>query len=60
VDSTSDRQLQDKETGETQDRRDVVVKLGKLAAYAAPFTIMASTRLSASFSGGKESVRPAH
>ena len=60
VNSVSDRQSQNNESTETQDRRDIVVKLGKFAAYVAPFTIMASTRLSASFSGGKDSARPAH
>jgi len=57
VNSVSDRQSQNNESTETQD---IVVKLGKFAAYVAPFTIMASTRLSASFSGGKDSARPAH
>jgi hypothetical protein len=41
------------ETSERQNRREVVRKLGRFAAYAAPFTIMAmSSKVQAVTAGG--------
>jgi len=44
---------------ESQDRRDLVTKLGKLAIYAAPFTVMAINSKAATGSGpGKHPKQP--
>ena len=37
---------------ETQGRREVVLKLGKFAAYAAPFTMLALTKKADAATGG--------
>ena len=44
VDPKLDKELESTQTGEAHDRRDVVRKLGKFAAYAAPFTVLALTK----------------
>lgn len=36
--------VRDPEVAETKDRRDTVKKLGRFAAYAAPFTLLALTK----------------
>ncbi len=41
------------ESPESQNRRDLVTKLGKFAIYAAPFTVMALNSQAASGSGPK-------
>jgi hypothetical protein len=41
------------ESPESQDRRDLVTKLGKFAIYAAPFTVMALNSQAATGSGPK-------
>jgi hypothetical protein len=44
VNSKPDKELESERTAETHDRRDVVRKLGRFAAYAAPFTVLAFTK----------------
>lgn len=61
MDSKPDRELesgQSSETGET--RRDVARKLGRFAAYAAPFTVLALTSKAATGSGGAPQMRGPH
>lgn len=46
------------DAAETLDRRDLVQKLGKFAAYAAPFTVLAATASAANGTGsGKKPSR---
>ena len=53
MDSQPDRPAQDKPTTESGDtRRDMARKLGKYAAYAAPFTVLALSSKAATSSGG--------
>ncbi len=42
-DETSELSGQNAAGGENTERREALVKLGKLAAYAAPFTVLALT-----------------
>jgi hypothetical protein len=52
MDSNADRQLENSQVAETEgSRRDVVRKLGKFAAYAAPFTVLAFTQKANAASG---------
>jgi hypothetical protein len=52
VDSKPDRELESGQPTDTGDtRRDVARKLGKFAAYAAPFTVLALTSKAATGSG---------
>jgi hypothetical protein len=52
VDSKPDRELESGQTPESGDtRRDVARKLGKFAAYAAPFTVLALSSKAATSSG---------
>jgi hypothetical protein len=52
VDSKRDREPENESTTETGDtRRDVARKLGRFAAYAAPFTVLALTSKAATSSG---------
>lgn len=44
---------------ESLDRRDLARKLGKFAAYAAPFTVLAMTASAASGSGPGKHAKPA-
>jgi hypothetical protein len=58
VDSKPDRELESGPTTETSDnRRDVVRKLGKFAAYAAPFTVLALAKKADALTGGAD-LRP--
>jgi hypothetical protein len=41
--TTKKAELDSEETSTLEDRREVTRKLGKLAAYAAPFTVLAFT-----------------
>ena len=53
MDSKPDQKLEDGSTTETSDsRRDVVRKLGRFAAYAAPFTVLALPKKAEALSGG--------
>jgi hypothetical protein len=38
-----EKQNQDSENADSSDRREALLKVGKFAAYAAPFTLMALT-----------------
>ena len=56
MDSKPDREFESgsaagSEPAETQHRRELVCKLGKFAAYAAPFTVLALTSKAATSSG---------
>jgi hypothetical protein len=56
VDNKPERELQsgkavETQTAETEHRRDVVRKLGRLAAYAAPFTVLALNSKAGTSSG---------
>ena len=52
MDSKPDRELESGPTTETGDtRRDVARKLGRFAAYAAPFTVLALSSKAATSSG---------
>jgi hypothetical protein len=44
-------------SSEKQNRRELVTKLGKFAAYAAPFTVMALNSKAATSSGGPSAKR---
>jgi hypothetical protein len=53
MDSKADRDVNNKPAGETEDsRRDVVRKLGRFTAYAAPFTVLAFTKKADAATGG--------
>jgi hypothetical protein len=53
VDSKPDRELESGATTDAGDtRRDAARKLGKFAAYAAPFTVLALSSKAATGSGG--------
>jgi hypothetical protein len=53
--NANDKKLED----QTHDRREAVRKLGKLAAYAAPFTVLALTeKANAASGGGPRPLRP--
>jgi hypothetical protein len=55
VDSKPNRDLENGSTTETNDsRRDAVRKLGKFAAYAAPFTVLALPKKAEALSGGTQ------
>jgi hypothetical protein len=50
VDSKPDRELESGQPADSNDnRRDVVRKLGRFAAYAAPFTVLAFTKKADAF-----------
>jgi hypothetical protein len=49
--NATDQPIEPQETGEKQNRRELVAKLGKFAAYAAPFTVMALTNKAQAASG---------
>ena len=51
MDSESNERQLDSQTAETHDRREAVRKLGRLAAYAAPFTVLALTEKANAASG---------
>jgi hypothetical protein len=52
VDSKPNRELESGQTTETGDtRRDMARKLGRFAAYAAPFTVLALSSKAATSSG---------
>jgi hypothetical protein len=58
VDSKPDRELENGSTTENYDsRRDAVRKLGRFAAYAAPFTVLALPKKAEALSGGTK-IRP--
>jgi len=58
VDSKPDTKLENGSTTETTDsRRDMVRKLGRFAAYAAPFTVLALPKKAEALSGGTQ-LRP--
>jgi hypothetical protein len=58
VDLKPDRELESGLTNETNDsRRDLVRKLGRFAAYAAPFTVLALPKKAEALSGGTK-LRP--
>lgn len=60
MDSKPDREEENGSTTEAYDnRRDLVRKLGKFAAYAAPFTVLALPKKAEALSGGTRA-RPAH
>jgi hypothetical protein len=44
MDYKSSREFESEKSTETEDRREVVRKLGRFAAYAAPFTVLAMTK----------------
>jgi len=46
-----DQSVETEDTSEKQNRRELVSKLGKFAAYAAPFTVMALTNKAQAASG---------
>jgi hypothetical protein len=52
MDSETNERNVDSEAAETHDRREAVRKLGRLAAYAAPFTVLALTEKANAASGG--------
>ncbi len=54
LNGTQARETQDNETQDNnaQGRREVVLKLGKFAAYAAPFTVLALTKKADAATGG--------
>jgi hypothetical protein len=54
LDSKPDKELESGQTAESEshDRRDVVGKLGRFAAYAAPFTVLAFTKKADAATGG--------
>jgi hypothetical protein len=55
MDPKSTNQPVEVEASDKSNRRELVAKLGKFAAYAAPFTVMAFTnKAEAGFSGGKQ------
>jgi hypothetical protein len=47
----NDQSVEPQDTAEKQNRRELVSKLGKFAAYAAPFTVMAFTNKAQAASG---------
>jgi hypothetical protein len=50
VDSKPEKELQSGQTTDSNDnRREVVRKLGRFAAYAAPFTVLAFTKKAEAF-----------
>ena len=58
MDSKLDGELKSGPTNETNDsRRDLVRKLGRFAAYAAPFTVLALPKKAEALSGGTQ-LRP--
>jgi hypothetical protein len=59
VDSKPDSELESEQTTETGDtRRDVARKLGRFAAYAAPFTVLALSAKAGTSSGPGPHARP--
>jgi hypothetical protein len=49
----ADKEFEGSQSREAEDsRRDVVLKLGKFAAYAAPFTVLALTKKADAATGG--------
>jgi hypothetical protein len=44
MDPETHNQPEDRQATDTDNRRDVVRKLGRFAAYAAPFTVLALTK----------------
>ena len=60
MDSKPNKDLEIGSTTESDDtRRDAVRKLGKFAAYAAPFTVLALPKKAEALSGGTHA-RPGH
>jgi hypothetical protein len=58
VESKPNRELENGSTTETHDnRRDMVKKLGRFAAYAAPFTVLALPKKAEALSGGTRALR---
>jgi hypothetical protein len=51
MDSKS-REFESEKSTEIEDRREVVRKLGRFAAYAAPFTVLAMTKKADAATGG--------
>jgi hypothetical protein len=52
MDSKSSREFESEKSTEIEDRREVVRKLGRFAAYAAPFTVLAMTKKADAATGG--------
>jgi hypothetical protein len=52
MDSEANERELESQTADTPDRREAVRKLGRLAAYAAPFTVLALTEKANAASGG--------
>jgi hypothetical protein len=50
-DETSQLNVQNAADGKNTERREALVKMGKLAAYAAPFTVLALTNKAEAASG---------
>jgi hypothetical protein len=44
MDPNIQNEVEDRQTMDSENRRDAVRKLGKFAAYAAPFTVLALTK----------------
>ena len=61
MESKPDRKLENGSTTESGDtRRDVARKLGRFAAYAAPFTVLALSAKAGTASGPGPHLRPSH
>lgn len=59
MDSKPNRELESGQTTDAGDtRRDMARKLGRFAAYAAPFTVLALTSKAATGSGPAPQIRP--
>ena len=61
MESRPDRELEGGPTAEIGDtRRDLARKLGRFAAYAAPFTVLALSAKAGTSSGPGPHLRPSH
>ncbi len=58
MDPKTDKETETNPTPNDRDRRDVIRKLGRFAAYAAPFTVLAITKKADAATGGGP--RPLH
>ena len=54
MDPKADKQAEGSQAAEAHDRRDAIRKLGKYAAYAAPFTVLALAQKADAASGGRK------